>query len=199
MSKPPNPALSRRILGIALEELGDKPPEKVSMRRIAEKAGVSATAIYYYYPSKEALFERIKFDAMAELDGRVAAAIRPGDGPKERLVALVREFAAWCLERHHLARLLMDELPPQLDLDEEAMRKYYSVFFRARDLVEEAVSAGILGERDVLLDVSVAQAAIWGIASQFRAKRVHPRFWDSIDPLIDRYIELNFGNKGVAP
>jgi len=42
--------------------------------------GVSATAIYYYFPSKEALFERIKFDAMAELDGRVSQAVGRGRG-----------------------------------------------------------------------------------------------------------------------
>jgi AcrR family transcriptional regulator len=193
MSKPPNPALARRILEIALEELGDKAPEKVSMRTIAERAGVSATAIYYYFPSKEALFERIKFDAMAELDARVTAAMRPDEGPKERLVALMREYAAWCLERYHLAKLVNDELPPNLDLSEDMMRKYYAIFFRARDLLEEAIAKGDIAGRDVLLDVSMAQAAIWGIASLFRSKRIHPAYWGSLDPLIDRYIALSFG------
>jgi TetR/AcrR family transcriptional regulator len=196
MSKPPNPDLVRRILEVALEELDEKPPAKVNMRTIAQKVGVSATAIYYYFPSKEALFERIKFDAMAELDGRVSQAVGRGRGPRERLVALIREYAAWCLERYNLARLVMDELPPNLDLDEEAMQKYYGIFFRARDLVEEAVATGAIAERDVLLEVSVAQAAIWGIVSLFKGKRIHPQFWDSMDPMIDRFIELSFESKG---
>jgi AcrR family transcriptional regulator len=197
MSKPPNPDLVRRILDVALEELGDNPPEKVNMRTIAQRVGVSATAIYYYFPSKEKLFERIKFDAMAELDDRVSAAIlRSEDSPKARIAALVREYAAWCLERYNLARLVMDELPPNLELDEDAMQKYYGIFFRARDLVEQAIAKGEISGRDVLLDVSVAQAAVWGIASLFKGKRVHPRFWDSIDPMIDRFIEQSFGNKG---
>jgi hypothetical protein len=38
----------------------------------------------------------------------------------------------------------------------------------------------------------MAQGAIWGIVAQFRSKRVHPNFWASIDPLIDRFIELYF-------
>jgi AcrR family transcriptional regulator len=196
MSKPPNPDLVRRIIEAALEELDGKPPEKVNMRGIAERVGVSATAIYYYFPSKEALFERIKLDAIAELDGRVSAAIGRVEGPKARLVALMREFAAWSLERYNVARLAMGDLPPSLDLDEEGMRKYYSVFFRARDLVEEAVAKGEISARDALLDASVAQAAIWGIVSQFRGKRIHPLYWESMEPMMDRFIELCFESKG---
>jgi AcrR family transcriptional regulator len=198
MPKQPNPDLVRRILDIALEELGSKPPEKVNMRLIAERAGVSPTAIYYYFASKDALFERIKFDAMDELAGRLSAVMPNGAGPTERLSALIREYAAWCLDRPHIARLLMEDLPPQESLSDEAMRRYYASFFRARELVDEAVAEGSLGQRDALLDVSMVQAAIWGIVAQFQSKRVHPNFWGSIDPLIDRFIELYFGDQGVS-
>jgi TetR/AcrR family transcriptional regulator len=195
MSKPPNQELARRIRDIALEELGDKPPEKVNMRAIAEKAGVSPTAIYYYYASKDELFEQIKFDAMDELDQRLTAVDAIEGGAREKLAAFVRLFVSWCLERPNLARLLMDELPPKEALTEEGMRRYYAIFFRARDLLEKGIAEGALDARDLLLDISVAQAAIWGIVSQFESRRVHPRFWDSIDPLVDRFIEIFFGTK----
>jgi AcrR family transcriptional regulator len=198
MSKQANPELVRRILDIALEELGSKPPGSVNMRLIAERAGVSPTAIYYYFASKDALFERIKFDAMDELEARLGAAILPGDRARDRLAALIRAYAAWCLERPHLARLLMEELPPKEALSEEALKKYYASFFRARDLVQEAVADGSLRPRDVLLDVSVVQAAVWGIVVQFKSKRVHPNFWDSVDPLIERFIEVYFSDGGEA-
>jgi len=193
MAKPPNPELARRILDLALEELASKPPDKVNMRALAERAGVSPTAIYYYFPSKAELFERIKFDAMAELEGRVASATAQGGSSRDRLVALIRAFVAWCLERPHLARLLMEDLPPQEELTEEGMRKYYSIFFSARDLIEQAVKAGELSPRDAELDASVGQAALWGIVTQFASKRVHPRYWDSIEPLVERFIALFAG------
>jgi AcrR family transcriptional regulator len=196
MSKPANPELARKILDIALTELSAKAPEEINMRDIAEGAGVSSTAIYYYFASKDALFERIKFDAMDELDSRLSASTRSVAGPNERLAAFIRAYAAWCLERPHLAKLLLEDLPPKEPLDDEAMRKYYASFFRARDIVEEAIAAGSLGDRDALLDVSIAQAAIWGIVSQFRSKRVHPRFWNSIDPLIERFIQIYLGDQG---
>lgn len=193
MSKPPNPELARRILDIALEELGDKPPDKVNMRAIAEKAGVSPTAIYYYFASKDELFERIKFDALDELNQRLASVDSIEGGARRKLAALVRVYVAWCLERPHIARLLMDELPPKEALSEEGMRKYYSAFFRAGEILRQGIEEGEIEDRDIILDGSVAQAAIWGIVSQFRTKRVHPRFWDSIDPLVERFIGIFIG------
>lgn len=193
MAKPPNPELARRILDLALEELASKPPDKVNMRALAERAGVSPTAIYYYFPSKAELFERIKFDAMAELEGRVASATAQGGSSRDRLVALIRAFVAWCLERPHLARLLMEDLPPQEELTDEKIRRYYAIFFSARDLIEQAVKAGELSPRDAELDASVGQAALWGIVTQFASKRVHPRYWDSIEPLVERFIALFAG------
>ncbi len=102
MSKPPNLDLVRSILDIALDELDTKPPDKVNMRSIAERAGSA----------------------------------------RDRLAALVRAYVEWCLERPNLARLLMEDLPPREELTEEKMRKYYAVFFAARDLIEEAVREG---------------------------------------------------------
>jgi AcrR family transcriptional regulator len=168
------------------------------MRVIAERAGVSPTAIYYYFASKDELFERIKFDAIDELDLRLSAVERIEGGPRERLASLIRIYAAWCVERPHLARLLMEELPPREALTDEAMRRYYSAFFRACDLVEEGMAEGSLARRDVLLDVSMAQAAVWGIVTQYLAKRVHPRFWGSIDPLIESFIDLYLGDEGES-
>ena len=196
MAKPPNLELARRILDLALEELGSKSPDEVNMRALAQRAGVSPTAIYYYFASKDELFERIKFDIMDELGTRIAAATDQGGSARSRLAALIRAYVEWCLERPHLARLLMEELPPQEALTEEKMRKYYAVFFAARDLIEEAVGEGDFSPRNAELDASMGQAALWGIVTQFRAKRVHPRFWDSIDPLVERFIELYFGDKG---
>jgi len=200
MSKPSNPELARRILDIALEELGNKPPEKVNMRSLAEKAGVSPTAIYYYFASKEELFERIKFDALEDLDRRLAEseAAAVSRGSQAQLAALIRSFVAWCLERPHIARLLMDALPPKEALSDEGMKKYYSAFLRAAAILERGVVSGEFEARDVLLDVSVVQAAIWGIVSQFQSKRVHPRYWESIDPLVDRLIEVFIGIKEVS-
>ena len=195
MSKPPNPELARRILDIALEELNDKSPDRVNMRAIAEKAGVSPTAIYYYFASKDELFERIKFDALEDLDRTLASVDSVEGGARKQLAAFVHICVAWCLERPHVARLLMDQLPPKEVLTDEGMKKYYSAFFRAVEILERGIAAGEIEARDAILDASVAQAALWGLVAQFATKRVHPKYWDSIDPLVDRFIEIFIESK----
>lgn len=45
----------QRIIDATLKTLKENPLEKVSMRKIAENAGLSTGAIYHFYPSKEEL------------------------------------------------------------------------------------------------------------------------------------------------
>jgi AcrR family transcriptional regulator len=188
MAKPPNPELARKILNIARNELAAKPPAEVNMRHIAELAGVSPTAIYYYYKSKAELFSTLKFEAVDALVARIRVEADKADDAVGRLRVLMSVFLAWCGENPHVARLLMEEEPTVLDLEPERLRRYYAVSDLAKEYLEEA--EGSLSTLDAELDVSVAQAALWGIFVQFAGKRAYPRFWDSIDPLAGRFTEV---------
>jgi AcrR family transcriptional regulator len=196
MAKPPNPELAKRILGIAREELKAKPLEQVNMRSIASQAGVSPTAIYYYYESKDELIEAIKFEALDALVARIGEESASLPTALERLKALVRIFLAWCAESPHVAWLLMEALPAGTGLSEERIARYYSISNLAKRYLEEAIAEGSIGPRDAELDISVAQAALWGIFVQFRGKRLYPRYWESIDPLVERFMDLLIGKQG---
>lgn len=196
MAKPPNPELAQRILDIAREELKAKPLEQVNMRSIAAQAGVSPTAIYYYFESKDALVEAIKFEALDALVARVENETASLPTALERLEALVRIFLAWCAESPHVAWLLMEALPAGTGLDEERIARYYSISNLAKRYLEEAMREGSIKPRDAELDISVAQAALWGIFVQFRGKRVYPRYWESLEPLVKRFMELFIDKQG---
>jgi AcrR family transcriptional regulator len=196
MAKPPNPELAKRILDIAREELKVKPLEQVNMRSIAAQAGVSPTAIYYYYESKDELIEAIKFEALDALVARIEKETSPLPRALEKLESLVRIFLLWCAESPHVAWLLMEALPAGTGLSEERTARYYSISNLAKRYLEEAIAEGSIGPRDVELDVSVAQAALWGIFVQFRGKRLYPRYWESIDPLVERFMDLLIGKQG---
>jgi Transcriptional regulator len=190
LPKPPNPELAKRILEIAREELVDKPPEAVSMRWIAERAGVSPTAIYYYYDSKIALFEAISFEAIDDLRLAIEKAAKNEASGLGRLRALVRCFMHWCDENPHQAGLMMERLPAREGLSEEKLAHYNAISDLARRYLEEAEAEGALSPRDAELDISVAQASLWGIFTLRRAKRVYPRFWDSDEAMVERFMEL---------
>lgn len=57
----------QRILQAAREEFLEKGFQESSMRRIAQKAGVTPGNIYAYFPGKEALFERLVEPAVADI------------------------------------------------------------------------------------------------------------------------------------
>jgi AcrR family transcriptional regulator len=190
MAKPPNPELARKILDIARGELASKAPADVNMRAIAEAAGVSPTAIYYYYQSKGELFARIKFEAIDALAARIRAEAAKSENAIGKLRVLMTVFIGWCRENPHVARLLMEEAPTEEDLAPERMRRYYAISDLAKEYLEDARAEGTLSPGDSELDVSVAQSALWGIFVGFEAKRDYPRFWDSIDPLVERFMEL---------
>jgi AcrR family transcriptional regulator len=73
-------------------------PQAISLRAIARDMGMTAPAIYRYFPSLEALVVALADDLMDELGGAVAAAGESaGDDPGQRLAAMARAFRRWAV------------------------------------------------------------------------------------------------------
>jgi AcrR family transcriptional regulator len=71
-------------------------PQAISLRAIARDMGMTAPAIYRYFPSLEALVIALAEDLMDELAGVVTAACeQAGDDPGARLAAMARAFRRW--------------------------------------------------------------------------------------------------------
>lgn len=198
MSKHPNPELAAKILDLAREELKTKSPAEINMRRLAELAGVSPTAIYYYYPSKGELFSILKFEAVDEVVRRIEEEAEREENAIEKLRALMRVFIEWCAESPRTASLLMEGEPEPEDLEPERMRRYYAISDLACGYLREARAAGLAHSDEPELDVSVAQACLWGIFTQFAGRRAYPRYWDDIHPLADRFAEIFLGAIGAG-
>ena len=53
MTRAANIDLPKRIIAEATQMVGDSGYQAINMRRLANRVGVSATAIYHYFESKE--------------------------------------------------------------------------------------------------------------------------------------------------
>ena len=80
--QPPAPALRDRIASAALDILEREGPQAVSMRRVAERVGVTPMAIYHHYANREALLQALVYREMDRLR-TLAANIPPGARPAD--------------------------------------------------------------------------------------------------------------------
>lgn len=83
----------RQLLDAGARLFATRAFEDISMRQIAEAAGVSKPLLYHYFPSKDDLFVAALTEAASELQ----AAIEPsGEGtPAEQLARSLDAYLAW--------------------------------------------------------------------------------------------------------
>ncbi|WP_454294200.1 TetR/AcrR family transcriptional regulator [Salana multivorans] len=89
--------------GILLEREG---PEAMSLRALARDAGVSPTAPYNHFPSKQALLVALAVEGAHALAAEQARAAAESPLGVERLVALGRSYVVFALEHPQRYRLM---------------------------------------------------------------------------------------------
>lgn len=87
------------IKGLARRLLVSGGPQAISLRAIARDMGMTAPAIYRYFPSLDALVVEITEDLYDELREEVEAArdAEPEAAPIAQLVAMARAFRCWSI------------------------------------------------------------------------------------------------------
>ena len=90
----PRTDIRARILKAARERFGQAGVDGTSLRSIAADARTSLGMIYYYFPSKDALFLAVVEDVYARLLGDLEAALAGADDFAGRVLALYRRIGA---------------------------------------------------------------------------------------------------------
>ena len=148
------------ILGIARDMLAAGGLDALSMRGVAERAGVSATAIYHHFESKQALVEEVvltgyrRFERYLEL----AVELHP-KGSIERLAALGESYIRFALENQEHFRVLFGIRSPTPRTIEELPGG--GGYFLLRQCVVDAIEAGTVrsdAEPDVIVHF------LWSVA-----------------------------------
>jgi AcrR family transcriptional regulator len=101
-------------------------PSAISLRAIARTLGMSAAALYRYFPSLEALVLEVAGDLYHELRAAVTAAAERAGGeggdPAARLAAMARAFRAW--SRAHPAEFALmfgNPVPGVAELEDDCL------------------------------------------------------------------------------
>ena len=150
-----------RLLGAAREVLERGGYATASVVAIAERAGLSAGALYRHFPSKAELFvEVFRVAAEGELTALNTAATRT-ESYSERLEAVVATYARRALHNRRLAwALVYEPVDPLVDAERLVYRRSYCRSMAA--LLRRGIAAGEFPEQNPELTA----AALVGIIAE---------------------------------
>ena len=166
--------LRRQILDTTRHLLVREGYQNLSMRKIADAIGYSATSIYLYFDNKDALLHALIHEGMMQLHEELAgAAAEYDEDPVGRLRALCRCFIDFGLENPKYYEIMFQLRP-------ERMKRYPPEKYRqARSnldffgrVLEEGDEQGILGVEDATVSASAIWASLHGTVSLLLADRV---------------------------
>jgi len=141
MTRAANTDLPGRILKEAEKVVVTSGYQGVNMRRLAGKVGVSATAIYHYFESKEAILRKLRIGAAEKLNDRIRG-IDTRLPPQMFLAELGQQYLAYAQENPNLYRLLF-EAPFDERVEAEDHPVLYFTYIAARGALEKMAEQGI--------------------------------------------------------
>jgi AcrR family transcriptional regulator len=141
MTRAANIDLPARVLEEAEKVVVASGYQGVNMRRLAGKVGVSATAIYHYFESKEEILRKLRIGAAEKLNDRIRA-IDTRLPPQEFLGELGRQYLAYAQENPNLYRLLF-EAPFDDRAKTEDHPVLYFTYLAARGALQKMAEQGM--------------------------------------------------------
>ena len=162
--------LKSRISLTAQELFLTEGVEGVSMRRIAERVGVTATAIYRHFPNKEAILEEIIGAGLTILSNYLAPALKAND-PYERLKGLIDAYLRFAIEQPRYFDLAFLVPGPTTHLSQELERHTHSTFKLAVEQVGLCMQAGIFRRADPIETAVYLWSTAHGLVMLHRMNR----------------------------
>ena len=188
------------ILAAAKELFLEQGGENVTTRRIAERVGISQTALFSYYKCKDDILARLIRDAFQELSAAMAEVDRTANDTRDWLRRGIAGYIAFGLkhpDEYRLAFMVIKSTrnPARLEPAEspgEGYRAGVPVFLQLEKRVGDAIAEGVI-RRDLGSSMLVAQAlwaSIHGLVAILIA-RPEPHFpWASIPDLVNVQTEI---------
>lgn len=188
MTRPPNPNLVDSILDITTDLVAERGADRVTLREIAQRAGVTATTIHYYFEDRAGLLEAVKVRAISELNAAIAAAVDDAASATVQLCSLAGTFLSWSLDHPHEFALLFEAVPPLDEPCDELSQQYHAAYARVRRIYERGCRNGEFSIDDVDLQATVGFATIFGIVDLYLNKRLPPEYSSDVFQVFDQAV-----------
>lgn len=158
--------IKSRIVAAARALYFERGPDAVTMRGVAERVGVTATALYRHFADKDAILREVMGEGSRLLGSHLFRALE-APTPLERLRATANAYLDFAVAQPQAYRALFDPVAPEegspIQLQRGAMRRFL------RDRVREAMDAGVLASGDPDGTAISVWASLHGLASLHHA------------------------------
>jgi AcrR family transcriptional regulator len=156
--------LRREILDAAREMFVAEGYQNVSMRKIADKIGYSATSIYLHFKDKNDLLNQICEETFVRLAQNINAIYHLSDNPLEKLRSGMREYIYFGLKNPSQYTLVFITPLPR-DYEPSEVLSGEAAFDTLRNVIGECVAANLLKSNDIELISQILWAGLHGITS----------------------------------
>lgn len=137
--------IKSRIVAAARALYMERGPEAVTMRAVAERVGVTATALYRHFADKDAILREVQGEGSRLLGSHLFRALE-APTPLERLRETAMAYLDFAVAQPQAYRSLYE--PAAEDADSPVQRQRGAVRRFLRDRVREAMEAGVLNPGD---------------------------------------------------
>jgi AcrR family transcriptional regulator len=159
--------LRESLIDAARTVLAERGVGSLSLRDLARRIGVSATAPYHHFASKAELVDALALDALSELDRTSGAVLNGLSDPGDRLQALGVAYVLFAVDHPERFRLAFrpEMGGPFARLDSEELPQSVPGFRLLLQVVAEARAQGLVwGESDALVALR-AWSLVHGLAA----------------------------------
>jgi len=120
--------LKTRALDVAIEMVGQRGPDHVNLRDIAETIGTGVSSLYYYFKSKDALLAEVAAEGFGRLEAAVTAARNAGLG-HEPIRACGGAYLRFIREQPMLYKVMYSErILTGFEVAKDAERRAFETF-----------------------------------------------------------------------
>ena len=132
-----------KILEVAEHEFAQAGFAGAHLQKIAGQVGVQKTALYYYFPSKAALYEAVLSRILEDLDHTLSRALDKPGSLEERLDRLLDGMNALLAERRNYSDILIRIFVDRVDISEPLRLLIVRVVGRLMVFFKEGIDAGV--------------------------------------------------------
>ncbi len=149
---------------------------KMSMRKIAKRAGVSATSIYLHFQNKDELLLALIESSIAKLAAALEEDLSDSDDSITKLEKMARSFVDFALENPQEYEIIYMVRPEEMPkFPKEKFQQIRKIYKMLANIIGEGKRTDVLKVDDPLMSAYMVWAQLHGVASVIISKRLDTR------------------------